>query len=141
VVLSLGRRTNSVAQGCINPDRDIYAIPSRPSPNNQFRQGQSLCLKHYRVFDVNKLYSVKDQKARLVLIYFPNFTTIYTFTLEDLWPKYTRIYYCVQHQICFYITPRQWKPGGWSWTREMGDQVDAHDGAERPLAAARPGAV
>jgi hypothetical protein len=80
-------------------------------------------------------------EGKLILIYFPNFTTIYTFTLEDLWPKYTWIYYYVQHQICFYITPRQWKPGGWSWTREMGDQVDAHDGAERPLAAARPGAV
>jgi hypothetical protein len=23
---------------CINPERDIYAIPSRPSPTNQFRQ-------------------------------------------------------------------------------------------------------
>jgi hypothetical protein len=42
------------------------------------------------------LTSVKDQKARLVLIYFPNFTPIYTITLEDLWPKYTRIYYYVQ---------------------------------------------
>jgi hypothetical protein len=23
---------------CINPERDIYAIPSRPSPTSQFRQ-------------------------------------------------------------------------------------------------------
>jgi hypothetical protein len=44
-------------------------------------------------------------------------------------------------EISFYITPRQWKPGGWSWNQEVGDQVDAHDGAEQPLAAARPGAV
>jgi hypothetical protein len=80
-------------------------------------------------------------EGKLILIYFPDFTTIYTFTLEDLWPKYMRIYYYVQNQKCFYITPRQWKPGGWSWNQEMGSQVDAHDGAERPLAAARPGAV
>jgi hypothetical protein len=46
----------------------------------------------------NNLHFVKDQKARLVLIYFPNFTTIYTIALEDLWPKCTRIYYYVQMQ-------------------------------------------
>jgi hypothetical protein len=41
-------------------------------------------------------------EGKLILIYFPDFTTIYTFTLEDLWPKYMRIYYYVQNQICFY---------------------------------------
>jgi len=29
------RRTNSTANGCINPDRDIYAIPSRPSTGTE----------------------------------------------------------------------------------------------------------
>jgi hypothetical protein len=85
---------------------------------------------------------VLRSEGKLILIYFPNFTTIsiYIYTGGFMAEMYVDLLLYTD-EISFYITPRQRKPGGWSWNQEMGDQVDAHDGAERPLAAARLGAV
>jgi len=53
------RRTNSTVNGCINPDRDIYAIPSRPCPGTDQRNVYFLS-----IVDVLTHYGMKKAAAK-----------------------------------------------------------------------------
>jgi hypothetical protein len=49
---------------CINPERDIYAIPSRPSPTNQFRQ--EAIHTHFAVNPLARFFGQFGRKIRLL---------------------------------------------------------------------------
>jgi hypothetical protein len=49
---------------CINPERDIYAIPSRPSPTNQFRQ-EAIHI-HFAGQPLARFYGQFGRKIRLL---------------------------------------------------------------------------
>jgi hypothetical protein len=71
----------------------VELTPSGAPPvweTDTIRDNYTYCLREKQY--TSGLPTVKDQKARLVLLYFPNFTTVYTIILEDFLQSISRIF-------------------------------------------------